>query len=255
MNVLLQIRVRSAEVSPRRSRASSVAFTNKPHLLYFRKSVGQNTFPTMLGSGMNGNNAYMHIKVAVVATDGFEETELTEPVKALKLAGATVEVISPQARPIQAFHHLEKTKLIDVDGALGAVSSRDYDALLLPGGALNADALRVQPALVRLIQDFDFEKKPIAAICHAPWELISAGILEGRTLTSYHTIADDVRNAGARWVDDEVVVDDNLVTSRKPDDIPAFNRETIKLFSRTRAVIPAGHDRWMRSAWIQASAP
>lgn len=176
-----------------------------------------------------------NIRVAVIATDGFEEPELTEPVKALKEAGATVEVVSPKQGEIQAFRHHDKSITVPVDRSLQEVSANEYDAVVLPGGALNADTIRVDPRLQSFLRDFSQAGKPIAAICHAPWELISAGLASGRTLTSYYTIQDDLRNAGANWVDREVVVDGNLVTSRKPDDIPAFNREMLNLFARTPA--------------------
>jgi protease I len=174
-------------------------------------------------------------RVAVIATDGFEQAELTEPVKALKEAGAAVDVIAPKGGEIQAFQHHDKGITVPVDRTLDGVSPNDYDAVVLPGGALNADAIRVNPALQSFLRQFQSDDKPMAVICHAPWELISAGIARGRTLTSYHTIQDDLRNAGATWVDQEVCVDGNLVTSRRPGDIPAFNREMIALFSRQPA--------------------
>lgn len=170
-------------------------------------------------------------RVAIIATDGFEEAELTEPVRALKEAGATVEVVSPKQGEIQAFRHHDKGTTFPVDRALQDVSAHDYDAVVLPGGALNADTIRVEPALQSFLKEFNRAGKPMAVICHAPWELISAGLASGRTMTSYHTIQDDLRNAGANWVDREVVVDGNLVTSRRPDDLPAFNREMLNLFA------------------------
>jgi len=176
-------------------------------------------------------------RVAVLATDGFEESELTEPVKALRYAGAEVHVIAPHAGVIQAFRHHDKTSAIAVDRSLAQVRPADYDGLLLPGGALNADALRADESAKDFVSQFDAEGKPIAAICHAPWILISSGVARGRMLTSYHTIRDDLRNAGARWADQEVVVDRNLVTSRQPKDIPAFNREMLKLFSNYNASV------------------
>lgn len=171
------------------------------------------------------------MKVAIIATDGFEEAELTEPLNALRQAGAHVDVIAPHGGTIQAVKHDTKSQRIPVDRTLDKVTPDQYDALQLPGGALNADALRMDQQARRFIEAFASEGKPMAVICHAPWELISAGVARGRTLTSYYTIQDDLRNAGANWVDKEVVVDGNLVTSRKPDDIPAFNREMINLFA------------------------
>lgn len=176
-------------------------------------------------------------RVAVLATDGFEESELTEPVKALRQAGAEVHVIAPHPGEIQAFRHHDKAGAIPVDRILGQVRPADYDGLLFPGGALNADAMRSNESAKEFASQFDSEGKPIAAICHAPWILISSGVARGRMLTSYHTIRDDLKNAGARWADQEVVVDRNLVTSRQPKDIPAFNREMLKVFSNYNASV------------------
>lgn len=170
-------------------------------------------------------------KVAILVTDDFEESELLEPKKALEEAGATVVVISPKGGEIQAMRHDEKSQKIKVDLLLSEASPDDFDALELPGGALNADKLRVDPKAQEFVKKFDEEKKPIAIICHAPWLLVSAGLVGGRTLTSYHTIQDDIRNAGGRWVDQEVVRDGNWVSSRQPDDIPKFNEEMIELFA------------------------
>jgi protease I len=171
------------------------------------------------------------LRVAVLATDGFEESELTEPVNALQKAGAHVEVVSPKAGEIQGFHHFDKSKSVPVDRKLHDVRVDDYDALVMPGGALNADALRTLPEVKAFVRGFQDAGKPMAVICHAPWTLISADLVRGRTLTSYHTIQDDVRNAGGNWVDREVVEDGNWVTSRQPSDLPAFNQAMLKLFS------------------------
>jgi protease I len=175
------------------------------------------------------------MRVAVIATDGFEEVELEAPVKALKEAGAHVDVISDHGGQIQGFHHHDKAGKVKVDRILDEVRPIEYGALLLPGGALNADQIRTHPKVRQLIYEMDRAGQPIAAICHAPWELISAGVVLGRTLTSWPTIQDDVTNAGGRWEDREVVVDVNLVTSRGPNDIQAFNRGMLKLFSRIPA--------------------
>jgi protease I len=171
-----------------------------------------------------------NMRVAVLATDGFEELELTSPVEALKAAGAHVDVISLKAGSIQGVQHDVKGKKVDVDRAISTVKPEDYDALVLPGGAMNADAMRTDPDVKKFISHIDSANKPIAFICHAPWELISANCVEGRTMTGYHTIQDDVVNAGANWVDHEVVRDRNWVSSRQPSDLPAFNREMIDLF-------------------------
>src|SRR5437660_10995728 len=172
-------------------------------------------------------------RVAVLATDGFEESELTEPVKALEDAGAQVTILSLKPGKIQGVRHdLDKTVKVNADRLIGDVSAEVFDAVHLPGGTVNADSLRMVPevqAFLRAMQDVG---KPLTAICHAPWELVSAGLVRGRTLTSYHTLQDDVRNAGGNWVDREVALDGNWVTSRQPDDLPAFNRAMIALFSR-----------------------
>ncbi|WGV27360.1 type 1 glutamine amidotransferase domain-containing protein [Halotia branconii] len=173
-----------------------------------------------------------NLRVAVIATDGFEESELVEPVRALKEAGATVEILSAKSGQIQAFRHHDKTIMVNVDRVLDQAKPDEYDAVLLPGGALNADTLRMESAVQSFLRQIQEANKPIAAICHAPWELVSADLVRGRTLTSYYTIQDDIRNAGGNWVDQEVVVDGNWVTSRQPDDIPAFNREMLELLSR-----------------------
>ncbi len=175
-------------------------------------------------------------RVAIIATDGVEEVELVEPRKALDGAGAASDLITPKSGQIQAFNHDDKSSRLAVDRTLDQARPEEYDAVLLPGGALNADEIRVDDRLKRFLQAMQQAGKPFAVICHAPWELISAGLARGRRLTSYHTIQDDLRNAGAQWEDREVVVDDNLVSSRKPDDIPAFSREMIKLFSHLRPV-------------------
>jgi protease I len=180
------------------------------------------------------------LRVAVLATDGFEEPELVEPVKALKQAGAEVTIISPDRAEIQGVRHdIEKTGKVKVDRTLGDVRPEDFDAVMLPGGAVNADRMRAVPGVQSFLRTMQEAGKPVAAICHAPWELISAGLVEGRTLTSYHTIRDDVLNARGIWEDREVVEDGNWVTSRKPGDIPAFNRAMVTLFARS--VIGARH--------------
>ena len=187
-------------------------------------------------------NELNNFRVAMIATDGFEETELTEPKGALESAGARVDVIAPKQDAIQAFRHHDKSITVPVDRTLDEVRPGDYDAVMLPGGALNADTLRVEPQLKQFLRAMWEAGRPFAVICHAPWELVSAGLAEGRRLTSYHTIQDDLKNAGADWVDQEVVVDGQLVTSRQPDDLPAFNREMQRVFAKagTRAGTKAG---------------
>jgi len=172
-------------------------------------------------------------RVAVLAADGVEEAELTEPVKALRDAGARVTIVSLKPGQIQATHHdLDKTVKVKVDRTIGDVSAEEFDAVHLPGGTVNADSLRRVPEVQEFLRAMEEEGKPLAAICHAPWELVSAGLVRGRALTSYHTIQDDIRNAGGRWLDREVVEDGNWVTSRQPGDLPAFNRAMLALFSR-----------------------
>ena len=161
--------------------------------------------------------------------DGFEEAELTEPVKALREQGADVRIFSKKPGKIQAFKHHDKSITVDADASFDELDPSACDAVLLPGGALNADALRVEPKAQQFVRTIAEQHKPLAVICHAPWMLASTGVARGKKLTSYYTIQDDLRNAGAQWVDQEVVVDGNLVTSRKPDDIPAFNREFSRL--------------------------
>jgi len=181
-------------------------------------------------------------RVAVIATDGFEEAELTEPVLALKNAGAEVNIASLKRGEIQGFLHTAKGIRVNVQSALGDLNPDDFDAVQLPGGCLNADALRMVPEMHRFLRAMQAADKPIAAICHAPWELISAGLVKGRTLTSYYTIQDDIRNAGGNWVDRAVVEDQNWVTSRQPSDLPAFNRAMLNLFERRRSLAGAARE-------------
>jgi protease I len=170
-------------------------------------------------------------RVAVIATDGFEETELTEPVKALRGAGASVCILAPRLGYIQGVRHdLDKTVRLKADRALAEADAKEFDAVHLPGGTVNADSLRTLPEVQRFLRDMQKAGKPIVAICHAAWELVSAGLVRGRTLTSYHSIQDDIRNAGGEWVDREVVQDENWLTSRQPSDLRAFNRAMLTLF-------------------------
>jgi protease I len=174
-------------------------------------------------------------RVAVLATSGFEESELTEPVKALRKAGARVTILSLKPGQIQGVRHdLDRTVKIKVDRVLRDVSAAEFDAVHLPGGTVNADSLRMVPEVQAFLRAMQDAGKPISAICHTPWELVSAGLVLGRKLTSYHSIQDDIRNAGGNWTDREVVKDANWVTSRQPGDLPAFNRAMIGLFSRRR---------------------
>jgi protease I len=171
------------------------------------------------------------LKVAILATDNFEQDELIKPRRALQEAGAETVVISTKPGQIQAMKHDEKSEKVKVDMTLAQANPQDFDAVLLPGGALNADHLRVEKKAQEFVKNMDYAVKPIAVICHAPWLLVSAGLVRDRKMTSYHTIQDDLRNAGAHWEDSEVVHDRNWVSSRQPSDIPAFNREMIQLFA------------------------
>jgi protease I len=167
-------------------------------------------------------------RVAILATDGFEQAELEEPMQALEMAGATVSIVSPMPVKIQGMKHADKGAQFDVDVPLDHANPEDFDALMLPGGLMNPDELRSTPEAVNFVRAFADAGKPIAAICHAPWILIEAGLVKGRRLTSWPAIQTDIKNAGGEWVDEEVVVDQGLVTSRKPGDIPAFNAKMIE---------------------------
>ncbi len=166
-------------------------------------------------------------KIAILATDGFEQVELTQPKQALEQAGAQAHVISPQKETIQGWNHHDKGDQIPVDVTLDSANPNDYDALLLPGGVSNPDQLRMNPQAVKFVKSFFEAHKPVAAICHGPWTLIEADVVKGRTVTSCPSLKTDLKNAGANWVDQEVVVDRGLITSRNPDDIPAFNHSLI----------------------------
>lgn len=170
-------------------------------------------------------------KIAIVATDGFEQAELVEPKQALEQAGAQTHIISLKSGQIQGWNHFDKADYFNVDVAIDQANPQDYDGLLLPGGVANPDQLRTHEPVIRFIRSFFESNKPVAAICHGPWTLIEAGAVKGRTLTSWPSLKTDLQNAGANWVDQEVVVDNGLVTSRKPQDIPAFNRKAIEEFA------------------------
>ncbi len=173
----------------------------------------------------------LHANVAILAADGFEQVELQEPMEALARAGAEVSIVSPKQGKIRGMHHAEKGDEFPVDIALSNANPDDFDALLLPGGLMNPDELRSTPAAVDFVRAFGLAHKPIAAICHAPWLLIEADLVRDRQLTSWPAIQTDVRNAGGDWVDEEVVVDRRVITSRRPDDIPAFNQRMIEEFA------------------------
>ena len=174
------------------------------------------------------------LRVAILVANGFEQVELIKPRKALDEAGARTQVVSPQRDRVRGWNFTEWGDDVKVDVPLDGARADDFEALLLPGGVMNPDTLRLQPRAVAFIREFFDAGKPVAVICHGPWTVIEAGAARGRRIASWPSLKTDLRNAGAEWVDEEVVVDGNLVSSRKPDDIPAFNRVMIETFSRAR---------------------
>lgn len=175
------------------------------------------------------------MRIAILVAEGFEQVELTEPRKALDDAGAKTLIVSPAQDQVQGWNHFEKADRFRVDVPLTSAKAEDFDALLLPGGVVNPDQLRVNASAVAFVRGFFDAAKPVAAICHGPWTLIETGKLKGRAMTSWPSLKTDLKNAGVKWVDQEVCVDGNLVTSRKPDDIPAFNKAAIEVFSKARS--------------------
>lgn len=182
----------------------------------------------MLNKTMETQQRLQGKKVAILLTDGFEQVEMTEPRKALEEAGATTQLIAPKGGEVKGWDETDWGDTFPVDLPLAGADPNQYDALLLPGGAMNPDKLRMEPKAVQFVRHFFENHKPVAAICHAPIMLIEADVVRGRKLTSCPSIQTDLKNAGANWVDEEVVTDQGLVTSRKPDDIPAFNRKMIE---------------------------
>jgi|GEM_PF-28364 intracellular protease, PfpI family len=180
------------------------------------------------GSQLNGKT------VAILVADGFEQVELTEPRKALENAGAKTQIVSPAEGKVQGWNHDDKGDRFPVDMPLKGADPGRFDALLLPGGVKNPDLLRTMPEAVAFVRAFFEQNKPVAAICHGPWMLVEADVVDGRTLTSWPSLKTDIQNAGASWVDREVVTDNGLVTSRKPDDLPAFNRKMCEEFAEGR---------------------
>ncbi len=166
----------------------------------------------------------------LTANEGVEQVELTEPMRAVREAGAEAELLAPEAGEVQAFNHLDKGDTFDVDCAVGDANPSEYDGLVLPGGVANPDQLRTKPEALEFVRGFFEAGKPVGVICHGPWTLIDAGVAKGRTLTSWPSLQTDLRNAGAEWVDKEVHVDQGLVTSRKPDDLEAFNAKIVEEF-------------------------
>ncbi len=180
------------------------------------------------------------MKVAILVAEGFEQVELTGPKQALDEAGAQTRIVSPAKGEVQGWKHFDKADKFKVDVPLEQANSSEFDALLLPGGVANPDQLRAIPKAIEFVREFFDAGKPVAAICHGPWTLIEAGVVKGRTITSWPSLKTDLSNAGAKWVDQEVVVDNGLVSSRKPDDIPAFNRKMLEVFAERRRPQRAG---------------
>jgi protease I len=174
------------------------------------------------------------LRVAILVEDGFEQVELVEPKKALDQAGAETSIVSPKSDRVRGWNHGEWGVELPVRRPLDRADPDDFDALLLPGGVMNPDRLRMQPRAVEFVRAFFDAGKPVAVICHGPWMIIEAGQAQGRKIASWPSLKTDLRNAGAEWMDQEAVVDGNLVSARKPDDIPAFNRAMIEVFSRAR---------------------
>jgi len=178
--------------------------------------------PSLNGNSLNGK------RVAILVEDGFEQVELTSPKMALEEAGAKTYIISPKADKVKGWEHTKWGQEFPVDVVIDQANANDYDALILPGGVMNPDKLRTNRNAVSFVRSFFDQHKPVAAICHGPWMLVEADVVKGRKVTSYPSIQTDLKNAGANWVDQEVVVDQGLVTSRKPDDLPAFNRKIVE---------------------------
>ena len=183
-------------------------------------------------------NSLDGMRVAIIVADDFEQVEMTEPRKALDQAGAKTVLVSPQTGQVTGMNHDVKADTFKVDMSLDQANPNDLDAVMLPGGALNADSLRMNPKAQNFVRQMDTSGKPMAIICHAPWLLVSAGLVKGRTMTSYYTIQDDIRNAGGNWVDQEMVRDRNWVTSRSPKDLGAFNPAMISLFAESKTRTP-----------------
>ena len=177
-------------------------------------------------------------KIAFLAADGVEQVELTEPWKAVEQAGGEPELLSIESGEIQAFNHLDQGDTFPVDREVAQAEATDYDGLVLPGGVANPDFLRGDENAVAFVRDFFEQGKPVGVICHGPWTIVEAGLVKGRKLTSWPTLETDIRNAGGNWVDEEVHVDDNLVSSRRPDDLPAFNEKIVEAFAGRRVAAP-----------------
>ena len=177
------------------------------------------------------NHNLSNKKIAILVTDGFEQSEFEKPKEAVEKAGATTHVVSLEDGQVQGFNHADKADKFDVDKTIGSAKAEDYDGLILPGGVFNPDALRMNEKAVAFVRDFFHQHKPVAAICHGPWTLVEADVVNGRTLTSWPSLKTDIENAGGTWVDEEVHCDQGLVTSRNPDDLPAFCAKAVEEFA------------------------
>ena len=186
-------------------------------------------------------------RVAIIVTDGFEQIEMTSPREALEKEGAKCALIAPKEGEVHGFKHHEKAEKFKVDLTLAKANASEFDAVMLPGGVVNADAIRIDKKAQQFVQEIDRAGKPIAVICHGPWLLISAGLMKGRHITSWPTLQDDLRNAGGNWEDKECIRDRNWVSSRKPDDLPVFNREMISLFATGEARAETQESREVRA--------
>jgi protease I len=190
-------------------------------------------------NAMDKDDTGLHgMRVAILVTDGFEQVEFTGPRDALERQGAITQVVSQKQGKVQGFRHHDKADQFTVDLTFDQARAEDFDAVLLPGGVINGDQMRIIPAAQRLVQQIDEAGKPVFVICHGGWVLVSAGLVDGRTMTSWPTLQDDIRNAGGHWVDQEAVVDGNWVSSRKPDDIPAFNQKMVDMLHQKQAGQP-----------------
>jgi protease I len=222
-----------AEIALQNPASAFAESSERPYLMPRRMKWGELMNSVSQEIRMTTANTLDGVRVAILATDGFEQSELMEPRKALDAAGARTKIVSPKSGNLRGWKHHEWGDEVKVDQTLDAADPNSYDALVLPGGVMNPDALRMQPSAVAFVKSFFDAGKPVGAICHGPWTVIESGAAKGHRMTSWPSLQTDIRNAGAEWVNQEVVVDGNLVTSRKPEDLPAFNREIITLFARS----------------------
>jgi protease I len=219
------------------------AIKDKPHRRTWHRTDIRNNLKYERGGESIMPNNLAGKTIAILATDGFEQSELIQPKQALEEAGARTQVVSPTGKKIKGWNHKDWGEEVSVDVPLKSADPSQYDALLLPGGVMNPDQLRMNPDAVKFVKSFFDHGKPVAAICHGPWMLVETGAVRGRTVTSWPSLKTDIQNAGGTWVDEEVVESNGVITSRKPDDIPAFNREMIALFSKAAAKAASGSEK------------